>query len=242
MSAVLNPLANPAPPSTELSTRRALIAVLLMILFAAMAWLLTPTHKLVDMRGKPDLEALVPHQFGDWREEKMTFASIINPQQEEQLQRIYSQILTRTYVNGQGRRIMLSLAYGEDQRDGMQLHYPEVCYPAQGFMLLQQQPGTMELLGRSVKVKRLSTQMGAMRRESVTYWTLLGDSIVQGGTAKKVAELRYGLKGFISDGLLFRVSSIEQDPREGYLLQETFSQDLMQALTPEGRRRVLGLN
>ena len=84
--------------------------------------------------------------------------------------------------------------------------------------------------------------MGAMRRESVTYWTLLGDSIVQGGTAKKVAELRYGLKGFISDGLLFRVSSIEQDPREGYLLQETFSQDLMQALTPEGRRRVLGLN
>ena len=32
-----------------------------------------------------------------------------------------------------GRQIMLSIAYGEDQRDGMKLHYPEVCYPAQGF-------------------------------------------------------------------------------------------------------------
>ncbi|MET0519907.1 MAG: exosortase-associated protein EpsI, B-type, partial [Burkholderiaceae bacterium] len=187
-------------------------------------------------------ETLLPQQFGDWREEKVSYAQIINPQQEEMLHRIYTQTLTRTYINGQGRRIMLSLAYGDDQRDGMQLHYPEVCYPAQGFMVLQQQAGALQLGNRSVPVKRLSTQLGSVRRESVTYWTLLGDTLFRGGTAKKLAEMHYGLEGLIADGLLFRISSIEPDPQDGYALQEAFSRELMAALTPEARRRLLGLN
>lgn len=220
--------------------RHAVLAALAMLLFAALAWGMTPTQKLADMRGRPDLEQLVPREFGDWKEEKLGFASIINPQQEEMLHRIYTQILSRSYVNGKGQRIMLSLAYGEDQRDGMQLHYPEVCYPAQGFMLQSQRRGQMDIAGQRIEVKRLATQLGSSRRESVTYWTLLGDKTFSGGVDKKLAEMRYGVKGLIADGLLFRVSSIEPDPTAGYALHEAFSRDMMAELAPQSKARLIG--
>ena len=220
--------------------RHAALATLAMVVFSFAAWALTPTQRLTDLRGKPDLEALVPRQFGDWHEEKATFATIINPQQEEQLQRIYTQTLSRVYVNSHGQRIMLSLAYGDDQRDSMQLHYPEVCYPAQGFQLKAQKQGLMVIEGRSINVKRLATQMGTSRRESVTYWTLLGDQTFSGGMAKKLAEMRYGLHGVIADGLLFRISSIEPDPAVGYALHEAFTRDMMSAVPPAARVRLIG--
>jgi EpsI family protein len=221
--------------------RHAVLAAIAMLMFSALAWAMTPTKMLSEIRGKPDLENIVPRQFGDWKEEKLSYASIINPQQEEMLNRIYTQILTRTYVNSKGQRVMISLAYGEDQRDGMQLHYPEVCYPAQGFMLQSQQRGTLEVLpGQQIQVKRLSTQLGSSRRESVTYWTLLGDKTFSGGVAKKLAEMRYGMTGFIADGLLFRVSSIEADPKDGFALHEAFSRDMMATLAPKEKARLIG--
>jgi hypothetical protein len=38
-------------------------------------------------------------------------------------------------VNAGGSRIMLSFAYGGDQHGSLLAHNPEVCYPAQGFVL-----------------------------------------------------------------------------------------------------------
>jgi len=51
------------------------------------------------------------------------------------LDKLYSQILNRVYVNATGYRIMLLLAYGSDQHGSLQADKPEVCYPAQGFAL-----------------------------------------------------------------------------------------------------------
>ena len=79
------------------------------------------------------LEPTVPQSFGDWTELPDQPAQVVNPQTKELLDTLYSQILTRTYVNKDGYRIMLSMAYGDDQRGGLQAHRPEVCYPAQGF-------------------------------------------------------------------------------------------------------------
>jgi len=47
---------------------------------------------------------------------------IANPEQEAQINKIYNQTLTRTYVNPTGERIMLSIAYGGDQTDNMAVH------------------------------------------------------------------------------------------------------------------------
>ncbi|TDM05548.1 MAG: EpsI family protein [Ideonella sp. MAG2] len=220
--------------------RQAMLAALLMLLCGLLAWSLTPRRMLVDVQGRMHLEQMMPKAFGDWTELAMNQTTVINPQQAEQLSRIYSQTLSRVYINSQGQRVMVSLAYGEDQRDGKQLHYPEVCYPAQGFRLLAQEKSMLQLGDVSLPIKRLSTQLGTSRRESVTYWTLVGDQPFSGGIAKKLTEMRYGLRGVIPDGLLFRVSSIEVNPAEGYAIHQRFAESLFAALPAADRARLMG--
>ena len=105
---------------------------------------------------------------------------------------------------------MLALAYGKDQRDAMQVHYPEVCYPAQGFALQEKQIGTLATERGAIPVTRILTNLG-QRIEPVTYWTTVGDRVVQTGLQKKLAEMSYGLSGKIPDGMLIRVSSIDTE-------------------------------
>ena len=78
---------------------------------------------------------------------------------------------------------MLAIAYGDDQRDSMQMHYPEICYPAQGFSLQAKQQGTLQPQMESIPVTRILTNLGR-RNEPVTYWTTVGDKVFQGGIRK----------------------------------------------------------
>jgi hypothetical protein len=116
--------------------RQNISTVILAILMCAAsigAVVARPSIKSADEKPAISLETMIPKQFGDWRDEPQRTSQIINPQTQELLDKIYSQILTRTYINSQGYRIMMSLAYGSDQRGSLQAHRPEVCYPAQGF-------------------------------------------------------------------------------------------------------------
>ena len=201
---------------------------------------LRPTHKIADQGPKVDLETMIPHAFGDWREEKQSSAQIIDPTQQETIDRIYSKTLSRIYINSEGDRIMLSIAYGEDQRDGMQTHYPEVCYPAQGFQIITKQSVVLELAGGKLPLKLLETVRGTQRYEPVTYWTMIGDTAVLGGTAKKFAEMRYGLRRDIPDGLLFRVSSINRDSPSAFNIQQAFITEILGAMPPPSRKKFSG--
>ena len=166
---------------------------------------------------------------------------VVNPQQTELLNQLYSQILTRTYYNSQGYRIMLSIAYGEDQRDGNQLHYPEVCYPAQGFQVTSNRKGTLDTGLGLIPVRRLETHLSQNRFEPITYWTTVGTQSLTGGVDKKLAEMRYGLRGEIPDGLLFRVSSIDKDPGSAFEVQAKFVREMVASLKDEERLRISGL-
>ena len=165
---------------------------------------------------------------------------MVNPQTQELLDKVYSQILTRTYVNSGGYRIMLSLAYGSHQRGSLQAHKPEVCYPAQGFVLQKNETGLLVSAFGEIPVRRLFTTMGP-RQEPVTYWFTLGDNVVLGWAQQKLAGLRYGLTGIIPDGMLFRVSSIDPDQPRANLMQDMFVNQLLQALAPAERKRLIGL-
>lgn len=219
----------------------ALVVAVLMASAAATATVMTPTHRIVDTLPKLDLEASIPKQFGDWQLDDRGSGGVVNPQQTELLNKLYSQILSRTYVNAQGYRIMLSIAYGQDQRDGNQLHYPEVCYPAQGFQLSSKVTGVLNTPMGDIPVKRLETNLSQQRYEPITYWTTVGDKAVTGGAAKKIAEMRYGMRGEIPDGLLFRVSSIDRDSAAAFATQEQFIEALLPVLPAEVRSRVAGL-
>lgn len=198
-----------------------------------------PAVKLSSERTQT-LAMIVPKQFGDWREEPQRVVQVVNPQAQELLDKLYSEILTRVYVNAAGYRVMLSLAYGTDQRGSLQVHKPEVCYPAQGFVVKQNEPAILSTRFGPIPVRRLYTTMSD-RHEPVTYWLNVGDEAVQGALQKRLVEIRLGLTGRIPDGMLFRVSSIDADKARAYRYQEEFVNDLLESVTPSARKRLSGL-
>lgn len=219
----------------------ALAAAVLMTSAAAIATVMTPTRRIVDTLPKLDIEASIPEAFGDWQIDKRSGGGVVNPQQTEMLNQLYSQIVTRTYVNSAGYRIMLSIAYGEDQRDSNQLHYPEVCYPAQGFQVTSNRKMMLSTAFGDIPVRRLETHLSQQRYEPITYWTTVGERAVTGGARKKFAEMEYGLRGEIPDGLLFRVSSIDRDSSAAFSRQANFIEELLPFIDGGVRKRISGV-
>lgn len=199
-----------------------------------------PSTKAADNGNAVSLETMVPRGFGEWTELREQNAQVVNPQTKELLDKLYSQLLTRTYVNKQGYRIMLSMAYGDDQRGGLQAHRPEVCYPAQGFKLGKVEDGPLATAFGNIEVRRLNTSFGP-RIEPVTYWLTVGDQIIRSKFDQRIAEIRLGLTGQIPDGLLFRISSIDNDASRGFAMQQKFTADMMAAVSPMTRKQLSGL-
>jgi len=218
---------------------RSIFMLALMLSASGLAVSLRPHHRLADDASKVKLETVIPKDFGDWRALDHANGKVVNPQQADVLNRIYSQTLSRIYVNSKGAVIMLSIAYGVDQSDGLALHYPEVCYPVQGFQVLSTQTASLETSLGPIRVKRLMTRLDD-RSEPVTYWTTLGNQIVRGGMETKLAQLKYGFQGIIPDGLLIRVSSIDKQLDEAYALQAQFAAEMVAAIPAEFQPRFSG--
>ena len=218
---------------------RNFILLVLMLSTSGLTLALRPTQKISEHGPTIELETMIPRTFGEWREELNKSIQIVDPQQKEMIDKIYTQTLSRTYINTSGYRIMLSMAYGDDQRDGMQMHYPEVCYPAQGFVLKDRQDGTLATKNGSITVTRILANLGH-RSEPVTYWTTIGDQVVQGRIQKKLVEMRYGLSGMIPDGMLVRLSSIDNEVDKAYTMQAQFANQMLETVTPEYRLKLDG--
>lgn len=210
-----------------------------MLVSAGLGAALKPTVFTADERPPIDLKAMVPTSFGDWREQLNVTAQIIDPTQKETLDRIYSQILTRTFVNSDGYRVMLSMAYGKNQSKSLELHLPDVCYPAQGFSVNETKKTTLNLLGQPIAATRLETNFG-QRYEPLTYWTLVGDTITKSAFEKRLIEMRYAVTGRIPDGILVRISSIDRSGNNAFELQHRFAAELIKSIAPENRNRFVG--
>ena len=211
----------------------------LMLLSAGLGASLRPTIFLADELPTVDLKTMIPRAFGDWQELPQTLTQIVDPQQKETLERIYSETLVRTYANAQGYRIMLSIAYGKNQNKGLELHSPEVCYPAQGFMLTDRKKTMLQIQGQQLQSTRIETHLG-QRFEPVTFWTAIGDTVTSGTMQKRLLEFRYAIAGRIPDGFLVRVSSIDRETEQAYVMQARFADEMIAAIAPEHRKRFVG--
>ncbi|MEW6514360.1 MAG: exosortase-associated protein EpsI, B-type [Pseudomonadota bacterium] len=220
--------------------RTGIVIAVLMFTATALAYALKPTTRLADLQPREKLETLIPLQFGDWQGMPTANIVIADPQMRENLDRIYTDILNRVYVDSRGRQVMLSIAYGEDQRDSMSMHYPEVCYPAQGFQTRSISKGQIVTPFGSIRVKRLEMVLN-QRLEPITYWTMIGERQSLGGIDKKLNELHYSFGGTIPDGLLIRVSSVGREPESAYRDHEEFAEALLSVLTPNARKRMAGI-
>lgn len=198
---------------------------------------LTPKVYLADTLAPLDLEKAIPISFGDWRMEPQTHAEIVDPVRAQVIKEIYSQTLSRTYIDSSGRRVMLSIAYGKSQSDQRSLHYPDVCYPAQGFNVVEKRIDTFHYGDSEWAVKRLNTKLGS-RMEPLTYWVTIGNRPTLSTGQAKWAQLGYGFSGYIPDGMIYRVSTI--GGTEGWAVQDDFSKALLSALPNDLKERVAG--
>jgi EpsI family protein len=216
---------------------RAIIVLALMLLATALSIAAKPRDRIADAGPKLVLETLVPRQFGTWQVDERIAPIAPDPSARALINKIYSQTLARTYVDAQGRRIMLTIAYGGDQSDDMQVHKPEVCYAAQGFDILSQSVGSLGTAFGTLPVKRLLARQGN-RNEPITYWVTVGGRATSTGIRQKLEQLSYGLTGKVPDGMLVRVSSIDRDMAAAYAVQEEFVRDMLSAVRDVDRQRL----
>ena len=212
---------------------------LVMVLTAALTTAMTPTTKIADMRGMFALETMIPSSFNDWKIDTSIIPLQVDPNTQEQLDKLYNQVLSRTYVNSQGARVMLSVAYGGDQSDQLSLHKPEVCYLAQGFEIKKNVVSELSTQFGDLPSRRLLAVRGN-RIEPITYWVTVGDKAVLSGINQKLQQIRYGLSGNVPDGMLVRVSTLGNDEDQAYQLQETFVRDMLAVIGINERGRLIG--
>jgi EpsI family protein len=219
---------------------RAGLVALVMVCASAIAIAITPRHFLADQYQREKLADIVPQSFGDWQVDRSIIPVPPSPDLQAALDEAYDETLALTFRNKQGQRVMLSLAYGRNQHKGMNIHRPDVCYPAQGFKVVQNPAlGTVQAAGRSIDVTRLVAAAGA-RNEPITYWLLVGDQITHFGYGQRAVAMRYGLQGTIPDGVLVRVSSVDANNADAFQLQERFIRDLLAAVPANRLPRLLG--
>ena len=186
----------------------------------------------------PDLSSL-PQRFGEWQIDPSMVPLSPSPDVAAQLDQIYDQIVARTYVNGRGERVMLSIAYGGDQRDALQAHLQEVCYRAQGFVVSGLEEVHTPVAGQPMTLTRMLATRGP-RSEPVSYWLTMGDEIVRHRGERLLLQIRYGLtRRQIPDGLMVRVSNLGTDTAASYRLHQEFLEALMAAMPPRSAALLL---
>jgi len=206
--------------------------ITLVLLFASsilLTYWITPTSQKL-LVNDINLESAIPNKFGEWQVVDKNKLEVINPKDDSLVDKLYTQVLERTYVNSQGEAVMLSIAYGAEQRRDMLAHFPEVCYPAQGFNIDETELKFISILDAEFEVKFIKTQKGS-RKEDITYWVRVGDKVVATRSEQKWHAVLYGVQGIIPDGLIFRVSTIGIS--QSSKVHEEFLNLLFASLNPE---------
>jgi EpsI family protein len=220
--------------------RKALCVVAAASAAGAAAAALVPRAAATDIGPALSLETAFPVRLHDWTIDPEVIPLALGAELRKVIAESYDQTLSRTYVNARGYRVMLSVAYGGRRNQGMDIHRPEICYPAQGLALRREtREAELDVGGQRLPLKRLVAGNGE-RNEPISYWLVIGRGIASFGYGHRWALLKYGLTGRVPDGLLVRVSSLDADEANAFAVQDAFLRDLLSAMTPDFRSRLLG--
>lgn len=202
------------------------------------AYAMTPRSRM-SLMGKLKLEEAIPAEFNGWK--KYESNQIVTPESENSLSRqLYSQSVGRLYVRGDEEFAMMLIAYGDTQSDTLQLHRPEVCYPAFGMEITENHLASIPL-SKSVAIPgRDLVAVNAERTEYITYWTRLGQALPTTGGEQRAAKLKDAFEGIIPDGVLVRFSTVLDGPKRSFDVNRRFAADLMAAVSPAVRRVLVG--
>jgi len=156
--------------------------------------------------GRGEMERWVPNAVGPWR--YVSSEGVVLPTADELQDRLYDNIVSRTYTAPSAPPVMLMLAYNSEQDGVLQIHRPEACYKAGGFALTPTRTDPVEIApGRSLDANRFAAS-APDRVEQVLYWTREGDRIPSSWLGQKRDLLLANLAREVPDGMLVRVSTL----------------------------------
>ena len=220
-------------------TARAIVVLFAMLLASGLAAIMRPRTSASEQGSSVNLEAMIPTQFGEWSIDSTVMPVLPNPEQTALIKILYSQTLSRTYSNAAGQRVMLVVAYGDDQGRTLQIHKPEVCYVGQGFQIGKLIKTKVDLGIGNIPAMKLIAKQGR-RNEPITYWIRIGDKVARGWLEQNIARVSYGLQGQIPDGMLVRVSNISDDEQTAFNLHTNFLSTLIKGMSKKDRIRFVG--
>lgn len=184
------------------------------------------------------LDPLFPKQVGDWSYE--TSNGLVLPPADQLRDRLYNAVLTRYYASPTQLPVMLLVAYNGTQDGMLQVHRPEVCYPASGYELLEQRLIPLDVGGGLTVPGHYIGARSASRSEQLIYWTRIGNDFPTRWWAQHWAVAKENLKGRVPDGVLVRISTAAPDDKSATLTLMRFIPALLAELSPTARRVVFG--
>ena len=222
-----------------MNNRRSLLIGGACLAAAGAAYALTP-RKRYSLLGDATLSSLIPMTFGAWTGRDVS--DLVAPPTEGSLEtKLYQETVERTYRHQEsGADVMMLLAHGGTQSNDLQLHRPEVCYPAFGFRLSESHAVSVLIKPQVAIPGRSLLAESQGRREAILYWTRLGEYLPVDGAEQRVDRVKLAMQGLVADGVLSRFSMIGEDATASKVLLRSFVVDLVLAASHAGRRALIG--
>ncbi len=214
-----------------------------MMIGMALAGTVALSELYVPKRSMPRLTeksftAMFPTTIGPWS--YLTASGLILPPEDQLSRTLYEQLLTRTYASGDADPVMMVLAYSSIQEGRLQVHRPEVCYPASGFAILDNEPTEVKIDGKFTLPARFLIADRGARREFILYWTRVGPDVPTRWFDQRLMMAKANLKGYIPDGMLARVSVIGNDRDEAMKTLQDFVRTLVGSVDRQARTLLIG--
>ena len=192
-----------------------------------MALALKPRRTVTLMPAGKKLADILPRTIGAWRSRDVS--DLFTAQTPDSLlAELYGETVGRLYSRPDlDLEIMMLMAHGNSQSNELQLHRPEVCYPAFGYAIVQSEPIELSI-GNSITLpgRRLIAQT-AQDKEAVIYWTRLGEYFPTSVTQQRLDRLDTAVHRYIPDGLLARFSISGSDTALSFRIMRNFVSDLV---------------
>lgn len=220
-------------------SRRSLIAGGLLLGAAGIANSRRPDEPFKMLPEKqPKLNPLFPWKVGDW--EYQTSSGLVLPPPDQLSDRLYNAIITRYYASPTNLPVMMLVAYNGVQDGMLQVHRPEVCYPAAGYQVERDHFIPLDAGGGVVVPGHYLSARSVSRHEQLIYWTRIGNEFPVQWWRQHWAVAKENLKGRVPDGVLIRFSTAAPDDETAIRTLRRFIAPLFQALSPTARRLLFG--
>lgn len=182
--------------------------------------------------------ALIPDKVGSFGFDSES--GLVLPPSDALSDRLYDNLVTRTYSNAAGQIVMLLVAYNNKQDGVLQIHRPETCYPAGGYSLTSVDPIDVPMAQGNVLPGQIFGANSEARNEVVLYWTRVGDQYPRRWLEQRWAVAEANLRGIVPDGVLVRVSTIGNDFARTTPVLTEFIRDLHRASGQQMRGLLFG--